>query len=73
MSIGVGDIVYIKNDTYEEQKYYVKNIKNKQATVMAICPSKKTFKEKIQNLQKTNLTLEEAQEEWSKRHEYTGI
>lgn len=68
-----GDVVLILGDLASEARYHVRKIKKDMATVMTISPAEDRFEIKLDEIQKVDLTLDEARKEWSRVHGYSGI
>ena len=73
MSILAGDVVLMKDDLYSEARYYVKKTKAGKAKIMTISPAEIVFECDLDELEKVNMTLDEARQAWSKQHGYSGV
>jgi hypothetical protein len=72
--INVGDVVSWDHDIHENNRYTVEEIKNGEAKVRIISPAE-TLSDwtPLKEFEKVLKTKKEIQEEWQKRHEYSGI
>lgn len=66
MSILAGDVVSMKDDLYSEVRYYVKKTKAGKAKIMTISPAEIVFECDLDELEKVNITFDQAKEAWLK-------
>lgn len=69
----VGSVVSIDGDLHEANLYEVLKIKDQQARLKLLSPREDTFWIDLDDLILTNLTKQQAIDEWRSHHDYSGI